>query len=67
MSYLRAFLMATYDKNLHKLKTTEPSDVAFELHVLQCYRVFIERVAVIKSLSKQSTVTSSTTERSTLI
>jgi hypothetical protein len=67
MSYLRAFLMATYGKNLDKVKTTEPSDVAFELYVLQCYQVFIERVAVIKRLSKHSTVTSSTTDRSILI
>jgi len=45
MSYLRAHLLVSYQKDLKNYKVmTEPSDIEYEIYVLDAYKCFLDRV-----------------------
>jgi hypothetical protein len=44
MSYLRAHLMLTYPKTIKSGDVQTPSDLAFELYVIDAYSKFLYRV-----------------------
>lgn len=43
LSYLRAHLLVSYEgENVTKIKVTEPSDITYELLVLQAYQSLLD-------------------------
>lgn len=57
LAYLRAHLLISYDQELQaNSKVTEPSDIDYELYVLEHYRMCLEKVRSHKNLPSAEAV-----------